>query len=184
MDYYTRLTGTFSNKNAAMKAMNVAKAVLADNGNTYDRNYARTPSQFMSDELEVKKNKLILSGYCGFYVPEDTEAVLTDIFKEIAKTMPTETFTFESYTDSTYSDIDIEGNYINGTLTINSIYYPCGYVEYLRCPECCEEILSLEEYDPEKKQYVCPECGETIDLAKVFEDMNPVKASHIFTINK
>ena len=56
---------------------------------------------------------------------------------KIAQGLPKEDFSFESGTTSTFGETEIEGNFKSGKLTINSTYYPMGYVKDLVCPEYC-----------------------------------------------
>ena len=57
--------------------------------------------------------------------------------------------------DSTYSESMIDATYMKGLLKITETYYPCGYVETLDCEECGEEIVELEDFDPDE-EYICP----------------------------
>ena len=175
MEYYNNLTINFNNRKSAGIAKDLAVAALRD-GN-FDEMYARTPSERMSSDLKVENENLILDGSDGYFTPEDIEDVMTAMLVSIAQGLSNEYFHFESDTPSTYGETVIEGDFKNGKLTIDSIYYPMGYVEDLVCPECVAIIDTVQNYDS-RKHYVCPVCGEELD----FSDEAPVYNTSIIRI--
>lgn len=180
MTYSNEMTITMTKNSAALKALEIAQKEINSNANTFNDGYANDPSSKFLSALEVDENIITIENDEGFFTTEDFPSVVKSILEAIAKNLTTETFTCSAYTSSSYSEGEIEASYANGTLEIAETYYPEGYVEYLTCPECGEEIVSLEDYDP-NETYTCPECGEEIDLSEQYEECAPVH--HETTIN-
>lgn len=94
------------------------------------------------------------------------------IVKTLAAELPQENFTFDIVGADTYAEGWLDGSFTNGTLELTNTYYPEGYCEFVSCPECGEFVIGLDEYDP-SKTYVCPHCGEEVDLTKQYEFCKP-----------
>ena len=69
----------------------------------------------------------------------------------------------------------------DGLLKIKDTYFPSDYWEYLFCPECGEDVVRLEDFNP-NKEYVCPECGEVIELKEQYEEIAPVVKEKEYSI--
>lgn len=155
-------TVTFTNAAAANKA----KQIAAQNLRAFEA------ANFLAVEDEVT---LTLNG-CYFF-SEELIDVSKDVLKGIATNLPEEDFTFDISGSDTYTEGWVEGNYQNGVLDLTTTYFPEGYSEYLECPECGEEVIRMEDYDPDET-YVCPECGEELD----FSDSAPEVKKELITI--
>ena len=159
---------TFTNKSAAEKA----KQITADTLNAMSfKDYAFDPAEAFVNSLKVEKNTLASSDVC--LIASDFMETAAAVIKAIAMNLKTEGFTFDAFGEDTYSESRVNGRFENGILSITSTYYPSGYYEFIPCPECGEDVVSLEDYDS-SKTYICPECGEEIDLSKMFEEVAPV----------
>ena len=170
MEYYNKMSIEMANNAAAQKALEILKETLA-NGN-YDTDYCSAPSIKLPEAIIVKKNILSLSGDDGFYTPEDMMKVAADVFTAIATTLKNEFVRGSVFTDSTYADSEITAIVDAGKVIISTTYYPMGFVESLVCDDCGKEIVSLQEFDP-NKEYVCPECGEIINLQSQYDEVIP-----------
>ena len=172
MEFNNTIKITMENNEAANTALETIKTVLCS-GN-YSSNYRTNTAEELANDLLVEGSQIVLKDETsGYFVPEDINEVLEDLLNAIAAIESINKFECESYSDSTYSENDFEATFENGLLKINSTYYPCGYCEYLSCPECGEDVVRIEDFDP-NKEYICPECGEVIDLTEQFEECAPV----------
>ena len=162
MEYTNKMTIIFRNNVVAKNAKKYAAEGLIEG--SFDFNYEGNPSEEIIKDFIVKNNSLILDGSKGYFLPEDMENVVVAMLGKIASALPAEQFTFDSWTSSTYSESDLAGAYLNGKLTINTIYYPTGYLEDLVCPECETIIDTVKNYDA-RKHYICPICGEELDFS-------------------
>lgn len=144
-------TLTFTNTAAAVKAKQIADqslhAFLVDD----------TDILFILDDMTLTYEE-------SSFFSEDLMGAARKIVEAIANGMKSETFEFYVSGSDTYTAVEIEGTYQNGMLDITTTFFPEGYSEYLSCPECGEDVVRMEDYDP-NKTYVCPECGEEIDFS-------------------
>ena len=167
--YYTNsMKVTLKNKKVAAAALEIMKARLIA-GFDCDKNYRRTPSMRMCEDLEVVKNTIVLPDGCGYYFADDAEKVIPELMKELAAQISGEEFTFGTCNSSDDDESWIDGSYANGELKIKTTYLPSGFGDYY-CQEC-EEVIATMSDDAEGnlfveyKEGVCPECGEEIDLS-------------------
>ena len=119
-----------------------------------DNTYRFNPSSKMAQVISANDNTVTLDGYDGYYTVEDSEEVFFELLKVLAENLSEDTFSCEMINNSTYSEGTINTSFSNGILTINSVYYPEGYTEYLCCDECGENIVKIDEYDA-SKTYFC-----------------------------
>ena len=171
MEFTNTITITMENNEAATTALETIKKVLCS-GN-YSEGYRINTAEKLANDLQIKGAKIVQEEYNEYFTPEDINSVIEDVLKAIAKIDGVHSFECEVFTDSTYSEDEFEATYKNGLLKIKDTYYPSGCWEYLCCPECGEDVIRLEEFDP-NKEYVCPVCGEVINLKKAYEENAPV----------
>ena len=163
-----RFTVTFASKAAAENAKQIAADTLSTKSIS---GYAYDPFELFVSSLRVKGNALTSEEAC--LTADDFIEPTAATIKAIADNLRTENFTFDAFGEDTYAESSVEGCFKDGVLTITSTYYPCGYYEYIPCPECSEDVIRIENYEP-NKTYVCPVCGEEVDLSEVYEDIAPV----------
>ena len=84
---------TLKNKKVAAAALEIMKARLTA-GFDCDKNYRRTPSMRMCEDLEVVKNTIVLPEDCGYYFADDAAKVIPELMKELAAHLSGESFTF------------------------------------------------------------------------------------------
>ena len=170
MEYYNKMSIEMANNAAAQKAFEILKETLA-NGN-YDTDYCSAPSIRLPEAIAITGNLLSLDDEDGFYIPEDMMNVAADIFTAIVTELKEEFVCGSAFTDSDYAVSDVAATIDSNNLILKTTYHPAGFVDFLTCEECGEEIVSLEDYDP-NKEYVCPECGEPLDLQSQYEELVP-----------
>ena len=171
MEYTNTITITMENNETANTALSVIKKVLCTGD--YTDGYSKNPAERLANDLQVKGAQIVQEEYNGYFTPEDISSVFIDVLKAIAELDSIHKFACDVYTFSTYAEDEIEATYENGLLKIKETYYPCGYTEYLPCPECGEDAVRLEDYDP-SKEYVCPECGAIMNLEEQYKEHAPV----------
>ena len=181
MYYENSVKVTLKNKKVAAVALEIMKARLIA-GFDCDKNYRRSPSMRMCEDLDVTANIIDLPEDCGYYLPEDAEKVIPELMKDLAAHLGGESFAFDACNSSDYDEGWIDGSYANGELKIKTTYLPSGFGDYY-CQEC-EEVIATMSDDAEGnlfveyKEGVCPECGEEIDLS----DWLPVITETTFQI--
>ena len=167
----------------AAAALEILEARLTD-GFDCDNNYRRSASTKMRDNMEVVDNTIVLPDDFGAYFPDHSMIVMPELMQYLAKHLSEETFTFETYNTSDNDESWIEGKYANGELNIEEVYFPNGFGSIF-CSECGEEAASMadntegniwivsangeliasKEELKKGKTFICPECGEEIDLS-------------------
>ena len=167
MNYTNEMTITMIDNEAAANAKAVIAALL--NNKEYNSGYSSNPTKQFLEALSVTNNTLSLEDDDGYFVPEDAQEILEAIVKALASCGLVE---FKAFNDSTYSQSSIEVVLNNGQLEVESVYYPSGYCEYLECPECGENVVKIEDYDP-NATYFCPECKEAIELSNQYKEVAP-----------
>ena len=166
----TKLTFTFKTATAAIEAKKIASETLLTMKQIFSfRNAAETAAT----NLIAENNILLLPREKGCFLAEECMEFLPIVLKAIAEQMPNEDFTFEVTSTNDYSDAEFDGKYSNGTLCITSTYYPEGYCGEVACHECGEYIVRFDEYDS-SKTYICPHCGEEVDLTEKYNNSAPV----------
>ncbi len=165
---------TFTNAAAARKAKQIADESFRSLQYAYKR---YEPGILAANSLTIEE-KTILTFEEICFDSSDLLDASNAVIKAIAYGMKDEDFEFSVWGSDTYTESSLEGKYHNRVLEITSIYYPAGYCEYLECTECEEEIVSVEDYDP-NKTYICPVCGEELD----FSDSAPVTEKELITIS-
>ena len=168
--YYTNsMKVTLKNKKVATAALEIMKARLTA-GFDCDKNYRRTPSMRMCEDLEVVKNTIVLPEDCGYYFADDAAKVIPELMKELAAHLSGESFTFGTCNSTDYDEGWVDGSYANGELKVKNTYLPAGFGDFY-CPVCGEVIATMNDDADgnifvEYKEGVCPECGEEIDFSE------------------
>ncbi len=163
--YYTNtMKVTLKDAATASNALEIMASRLAV-GFECDSCYKAAPADLMKQNLIVRGNDVVLPEDFGCYLPDDAETVICALMLDLAKHLSSEAFTCDSYHASDYDENEVAIRYVDGELKVHAVYYPEGYVEFLRCSECCAQVVRIEEYE-EGKTYICPECGEELDLSK------------------
>ena len=163
--YYTNaIKVTLKDTESAIKALEILRNRLSA-GFAADNGYRRNPSQIMSDALEVADNTIVLPEDFGCYITEDVEGIMFELIQNLAENIGENAFVVENWNQNDYTDGEFEAKYENGLLSMKHIYYPSGFGAVANCEECGEDVVSIEEYE-EGKVYVCPECGEVVDLSE------------------
>lgn len=180
MEYYNEFKLTMETNAKAKEASEILINRL-NKGFEIDNTYRFNPSSKMAQVISANDNTVTLDGYDGYYTVEDSEEVFFELLKVLAENLSEDTFSCEIINNSTYSEGTINASFSNGILTINSVYYPEGYTEYLCCDECGENIVKIDEYDASKK-YFCEECGEEVDLQEQYENCKPIITEKVIAI--
>ncbi len=179
--YYTNnITIEMKDNTTATKALEILKERLAT-GFEFDKEYRRNPSERMAEALEVEKNTITIPEEDGFHTPDHSMVVVVELMKAVATELKNETFFCFSCNTSDCDEAQIEAEYENGILKTETAYYPNGYTEYLYCEECGADVVAMEEYDP-NETYICPDCGEELDMESVYEEWKPEITVKEFTI--
>lgn len=168
--YYTNsFKLTLKNESTAAAALEILKRRLIA-GFDFDKNYRRTPSMLMHDNLEADGSTIDLPEDFGCYLPNEASQVVSELMQHLASHLSTESFTFDGCNSSDYDESWIKGSYANGELKIKTTYLPAGFGDFY-CPECDEVIATMRD-DMDGNLFidypedVCPECGEEIDLSE------------------
>lgn len=128
----------------------------------------------MVNDMEVKGSELVIDNDTLFYYfPEGMAEPQKKLLEVIANEMNDSDFEFYSFTDSDTSSIEIIAEYKNGVLVGKSELLPCGFLENLYCEECGEDLIAMDDFDP-TKTYICPTCGEVVDLLEQYNMYKPI----------
>lgn len=180
MEFYNEMTIKF---NKEVELETVKKAIFNSIKNSkLNDEYAFNAPQSLIDNLTQKDNEITLPEYFCCYIPEDADELFEDMMLAIACFYKGYEFTCELYNNSTYSESCCDATYKNGSLELECTYYPSGHCEMLICEECGEEIVSIEDYNPDET-YTCPECGEVLDLQKQYDETAPKIEKKVIEIN-
>lgn len=179
MYYENSMKITLKNKATVTAALELLKARLY-NGFDCDKTYAKNPSMQMMNNLELSGKSIVLAEETSCFTPEDAQSVFVELLNVLAKNLP-ETFSAKIFNSSDYSESEIVAKCNINELNIKTTYYPNGFVETLCCDECGMDIVSIEDYEA-GKTYICPDCGEMIDLSKEYKENKPVINEFVITI--
>ena len=162
------------NNEAAKNAAEAIKNFASANAANYD---SMSIDTLMAD-LTIADNAVVLD--CSYFMRGyDYTEFVPEICKMLAAT---ESFKGEAYfIDGTSEECTFTFSCENGTLKMRSVNYPNGYCSHLCCEECGMDVVAIDEYEA-GKIYICPECGEKIDLSEAFEEYSPVIAEEEFCI--
>lgn len=164
MEFTNTLTLTMKSTEVAENVLGFMKETITNMSNKYNEGYDFDALKKFSQSIVVNDNVIEMVDEVGCFMPEDISEVLEDVLVSIAKMFSLEEFSCSSYTDSTYGEINIDVAYSNGEMELKSEYYSMGYMEETFCSEC-DCLISLVDIE-NAKEYICPECGEVIDLSE------------------
>lgn len=113
-----------------------------------------------SEELTIEWGETFMISHLTF-----TEEI-ENIFKELIAKLPNVVFRGEAICSSYNSAYELIYRFdCNGDRVLTEVIETESYWAY--CSECGCEITNAEDYDPNKK-YICPDCGEELDLEEMF----------------
>ena len=148
------------------KVLEVAKRALAEKG-----------YETFANNIEANKHDhyLIEETTCFSPLGDNFDDAIATIYTAVAKELPEVEFKgFSGYAWGSCEAghcFDKSGN----ILKVETILYEgCGF-----CPECGEEVVHVDDYDP-AKTYYCPDCGEQMDNEELFSLYE--KASYTYEI--
>lgn len=179
MEYTNTLVLRLPSSALAQKAADTLAALLDTNAEVFDKGYRAGPSAKLKTALTCHDCAIQAEG--GFFTPEDIPGVMKELALGLAKALPGAEFSGTISTDSTYAADEVTIHCADGKLHVKDIYYPDGYVEDLRCPECGESVVPFAEFDPDE-DYTCPACGEEVDLHDDYEESAPVITENDFNV--
>lgn len=173
MESYNNLRMTMENKSQAVKAAEMIAEIAAK----------RTPvspnelKNFLAC-VDVQRNMVIVDGSCSLWENTFLE-MLPEIFKDCASltNQKLEALAWYESCNCGYS-ATIEAERSGNALNMRTVVSENGDGI---CPECYEQIVCYDEYDPDKT-YFCPECGEELDHEKMFDGVLPVITKETFEI--
>lgn len=134
-------------------------------------------------DFEKVDNTIEASEVFAYYY-EDFENVVSELVQNLAENLSTEKFSFKSFFATDCDDYWFDGSYENGELKIKTTYFSNGF-GHIFCCECDEEVAYMDDNTEEDirvvsangkliaskeelekgKTFICPECGEEIDLS-------------------
>lgn len=155
---------TLKNNTVANKVLAILRNRL-NAGLDIDTMYRRIPSQMMSKALTVVENTVVLPEEFGYCTAGDAADAHFELVQFLAMNVGNDSFIWEGWDNDDYTDGEFNARYENGLLNIKHICYPSGFGATAYCEECGEDVVSIVEYE-EGKVYVCPECGEVVDLSE------------------
>lgn len=134
--------------------LEVIKKTLLENG------YEKDIDNFVADKKD--KCKIMENTSCSLHPVSFNEAIqsiYTAIVKELPEVM------FEGYSGYFWGSTEAAHAFKrNGNILEVSLlqYEGCG-----SCPECGEEVVFIDDYNPEETYY-CPECGEEVPNEELY----------------
>lgn len=160
----TNITLTFETQDEAIKAMKILTEVIDSTEPSSDNELIE-----FKESIDIEKN--IINVYtCCLYCGTLTR-IMPEVVRKIAENSKDENFELFAEYDSLndgYTEL-VEASYTNHELEIKTFISENGCPS---CPECCEQIVCLDEYDP-NETYYCPECGEELDHLEMFDGCLP-----------
>ena len=117
--------------------------------------------------VEIDSEELTVEWGETFMISDQTFAEeIENIFKELIAKLPNVVFRGEAICSSYNSSHEIIYRFdCNGYRVLTETIEAESY--WGMCAECGCEITTAEDYIPNKK-YICPECGEELDIEEMF----------------
>ena len=173
METYTNLKMTMENKAQAAEAAKII-AELAS------RRTPESPNELKNFLacIEVKRNKVIVDDSCSLH-----ETTFLELIPEAIKAcahLTSKKFELIAwyYSCNCGYEASIEAERDAEMLNIKTIVSENGDG---CCPECGEQVVCYDEYDP-AETYYCPECGDELDHLEMFGGVLPVVTQESFRI--
>ena len=179
MYFENNIKFSMENSEAANTALAAIKKVLY--AGDYSRGYMINTAEKLANSLLVKDSQIVPKELDGYFTVEDIYEVAKDIVIAVAHIDSILAFECEVNSVSTYTDGEFEASYKDGLLRIKEVFYPSGYYESVPCPECGSNVVRIEDYVP-NRTYICPECGEEVDLSKMYDEVVPIITEENFEI--
>lgn len=129
-----------------------------------DEDCGNNPSQRLIKDLTIDGRVIKVPFDCGYYIPTDAMTVMCELADTLAKNFEKNTFTLFNQNMSDYDMSRVEASFKKGVLDIQTTYYPNGFLGDYYCLKCGAVVVYAEDY-VEGNTYICPECGEEIDLS-------------------
>lgn len=183
MEYYNEFTIEYDTKENALSQQEAVGHCLDEiDATQYGYSSAYNFGEVFRKRLTFDGEKKFTYGVDGemdgFATPEDAMEVMPIMARNLAKLKRNASFELSSENQGTYTDSTVAIKYSNGKLVIDTIYYPSGAGwEMLSCPECGEDVVSMDDYE-KGKVYTCPECGAECDFEYEYEEALPI-TNHI-----
>lgn len=141
-------------KEQRKEVLAVIKKALLENG------YEEYADNFVADRknpCKIKENTM-----CSFHPTQFNEAIKV-IYSAVVKELPEVMFKgysgFLCGTEDNGHSFERKGNNLEVFILA---YEGCG-----SCPECGEEVVHIDDFDPEETYY-CPDCGEEIPSDELY----------------
>ena len=164
MMYYNDLKITLRTNKVAVKALEIISQRLSL-GFDCDCNYDDAPSTQMMKELYVTDRVVTFPSNSNLFAPEDMCEVVSVLLKDLAESIEAKTFSCRCSASSEDDYCIIDATYKKNELSVEYTYYPVGPCEKYYCDSCGAFIIFEDEYEA-GKTYICPDCGEEVDLTK------------------
>ena len=152
MSYDFTFRMTVEAKEQSETVMEIIKSIFEKNG-----------FETVADSLTLYENDEIES--CPSYAP-DTEGIeerMEHLYKEFVLNLPN--VNFHAFAGYCWGSMDSEFWVEKQDNKVD--YGMLLYEGRFSCEECGEDLLTIEEFNPEKV-YVCPECGEKFTASELF----------------
>ena len=179
MEYYNKFIIEYDTKENALSQKETVEHCLdvidaTKYGYSESYNYGEAFRKLLTFDGEKRFEYGIKEAPDGFVTPEDALEVMPIMTRNLAKLDRNASFELSSENQGTYTDSTVTIKYYNGKLIIDTVYYPSGAGwEMLSCPDCGEDVVSMDDYE-KGKTYICPECGAECDFEYEYEEALPI----------
>ncbi len=139
-------------------------------------------SEYDIATIEIDSEELTVEWGETFMISDQTFAEeIESIFKELIAKLPNVVFRGEAICSSYNSAYEIIYRFdCNGDRVLTETIEAESY--WACCTKCCCEITNAEDYDPNKK-YICPDCGEELDIEEMFMGSLPIVTKAEYSIS-
>ena len=165
METYNNLRMTMENRAQAIEAAKI----ITEFASRRTPEFPNELKNFVAC-IKVKRNKVIVDDSCSLL-----ETAFLELIPEVIKACaPLTSKKYEViawyYSCNCGYEASIEAKRDADTLNIKTIVSENGDGS---CPECGEQVVCYDEYDP-AETYYCPECGDELDHLEMFDGVLPV----------
>lgn len=141
-------------KEQRAEVLAVAKKALIRKG------YREFADRLIADKTDCK----LIRDSLGSFLGDNFDKVVSMIYEAVAIELPDVDFKgFSCYAWGTY-EAGHSFEKVGNILKVNKL----GCEGAGTCPECGEEVIDVDNFDP-TKTYTCPECGEEISASGLFD---------------